>query len=231
MNMKALLIGNTGENGELEGVNQDLINYKNFLKSVNGGSWNDKDIIVSKDENIYEIRNKISELRNKYNFIFTLFTGHGTYDFENKCRKLYIFDDYILENDLINLSRKQITILDSCANIEYLPKILLESSLENEAKIIKKLLNRMKYEELISKCEYQQVILYSCEIDESSKDNSELGGLFAYNLLEAAYHSKKDLTSKEAYLIAKKEVSKLTNNEQNPCSNCIKSTTLPFSIF
>ena len=67
---------------------------------------------------------------------------------------------------------------------------------------------------------------------ESSNDDSELGGYFAYSLLKVAENNTQNiLNSKEAYHYAKIIVQKQTNNEQNPQCKCIKSDNiLPFSL-
>jgi len=238
MRRKALIIGNSGgkKNQEqyLEGVQQDVKKYKKFLLANIGGKWHEDEIIVSMDETKLQVTNKIATLKNaKYDFVFILFSGHGRYSSSKGCRKLYMFDDSIYEDELTYLAPKQITILDTCANIE--KEEILTESMESLAKnrTFAGMLTdyRKKYENAITLCPQQQVILYSSSIDESSRD-SELGGLFAYNLLKVAQNNEKDvLNSREAYLIAKQAVQNKTKMTQNPSYDFIKSgSVLPFSL-
>lgn len=234
MRRKALIIGNSGgeKNLEdyLEGVQQDVKNYRQFLLSNIGGKWYEDEIEVSLDEAKSQVVSKITAIKNSHcDFVFILFSGHGSYSSLKECRKLYIFNDSIYENELTHLAPKQITILDTCANIEK-EEILTEGM---ESLTFAKMLidYRKNYENAIARCLEQQVILYSSSIDESSRD-SELGGLFAHNLLKVAYNNRKDiLSSREAYLSAKEAVQKKTKMTQNPSSDLIKSyNILPFSL-
>jgi len=238
MKRKALIIGNSGDKNNpkeyLEGVKKDVTNYNSFLQSNIGGKWYDHEIVLSLDETKNEVLKKISTVKQEQNdFVFILFSGHGSYSIWKECRKLYLFDEYLYEDDLTYLAHRQITILDTCAGVE---NDLLTESMESFAmdNTFRKALTdyRKKYEHEISKCPNQQAILYSSSIDESSNDDSELGGYFAYTLLNVARENQQDvLNCKEAYFYAKKIVQEKTNNEQNPQSKLIKSDNiLPFSL-
>lgn len=235
----ALIIGNSGDKKNpdeyLEGVEKDINNYKKFLLSSIGGLWYENEILVSLNETKEQIQKKIITLKqNKYDFVFILFSGHGSYSSFKQCRKLYIFDDFIYEEQLRNLSSRQIIILDTCAKIEEDFVISTESGLLSENyNLIKGHVNfRENYEKAILSMPEQEVILYSSSIDEYSRDDTELGGYFAYNLLVSAKQNTKNVLScKEAYSYAKDIVQKKTHNKQNPKCDCIKtSSILPFSI-
>jgi hypothetical protein len=239
MRRKALIIGNSGDkknpNEYLEGVEKDIKNYKDFLLSPIGGLWNKEEISVSLNETKEQIRKELIALKqNKYDFVFILFSGHGSYSSFKQCRKLYIFDDFIYEEEIRNLSSRQIIILDTCAKIENDLVISTESALLSENyNLTKGYVNfRENYEKAILSMPEQEVILYSSSINEFSTDDSELGGYFAYNLLVSAKENTNNVLScKEAYLQAKDIVQKKTHNKQNPSCVCIKtSSILPFSI-
>lgn len=235
MKRKALIIGNSGNPGEyLEGVQQDVNNYKQFLLSNIGGEWYDDEILVSLDETKTQIEDKISALgKGKYDFVFILFSGHGSYSTLKECRKLYIFNDPIYENQLLHLAPRQITIIDTCANLEH-EQITESMEAFVERLTFKAMLidHRKRYEDAILACPIQQVVLYSSNINEASGDDSELGGYFAYNLLKIARANEKNvLNCREAYLHTKSIVQVQTSNKQNPQCKCIKSPDiLPFSI-
>ncbi len=235
----ALIIGNSGDKKNpdeyLEGVEKDINNYKKFLLSSIGGLWYENEILASLNETKEQIQKKIITLKeNKYDFVFILFSGHGSYSSFKQCRKLYIFDDFIYEEQLRNLSSRQIIILDTCAKIEEDFVISTESGLLSENyNLIKGHVNfRENYEKAILSMPEQEVILYSSSIDEYSRDDTELGGYFAYNLLVSAKQNTKNVLScKEAYSYAKDIVQKKTHNKQNPQGEFIKtSNILPFSL-
>ena len=129
---------------------------------------------------------------------------------------------------------RQIIILDTCAKIEEDFVISTESGLLSENyNLIKGHVNfRENYEKAILSMPEQEVILYSSSIDEYSRDDTELGGYFAYNLLVSAKQNTKNVLScKEAYSYAKDIVQKKTHNKQNPQGEFIKtSNILPFSL-
>lgn len=238
MKRQALIVGNSGDKNNpkeyLEGVQQDIKNYKQFLLSKTGGQWHDNEILVSLDETKTQVENKIASLKNgKYDFVFILFSGHGSYSSLKECRKLYIFNDFIYENDLLNLAPRQITIIDTCANFEH-EQITASMEALDERLTFKAMLidYRKKYENAILGCQTQQVVLYSSSINEASGDDSELGGYFAYNLLKVAQANRQDvLNCREAYLSTKRVVQAKTDNKQNPQCQCIKSPDiLPFSL-
>jgi len=240
MKRKALLIGNSGNKNipdeYLAGVAIDIENYKKFLLSKYGGLWYEEEIITSLDETKEQIQKKILRLKeDNNNFIFILFSGHGSFSELKDCRKLYIYNDFIYENNLTYLAPKQITILDTCADIET-NSLLLGMEALNESYIFnEKLTNldyRKKYEEAIIASPEQQVILYSSSKGESSGDSTESGGYFSYNLLQVALNNKKPiLSSKEALNYAEKIVQDKTKLKQNPQGEFIKtSNILPFSL-
>ncbi|RUM46234.1 MAG: hypothetical protein DSY46_00470 [Hydrogenimonas sp.] len=236
MKRRALIIGNSGEPEEyLEGVKKDVQNYNKFLKSNMGGKWYENEIILSLDETKEQVLKKLEDIKKENNdFVFLLFSGHGSYSSWKECRKLYLYNDFIYENELINIANKQITILDTCAGVEndipFEKTVIAMESLGERYKFHKDY--RAMYQEAIIKCPNQQVILYSSSIDESSQDDSELGGYFAYNLLKVALNNNEEiLNSRVAYLQAKKIVQEKTSNKQNPQCSCIKSKKiLPFSL-
>lgn len=239
MKRKALIIGNSGNKNNpdehLKGVQQDVKNYKEFLLSEIGGKWYENEIIVSLDETKAQIEQKISTLKHsKYDFIFILFSGHGSYSTLKECRKLYINNDSIYEDKLLYLAPKQITIIDTCADIEYelLSLSLEESQIANHILKAMSIDYRKKYEDAINLCPQQQVVLYSSSIGESSGESTQLGGYFAHSLLKVALFNKEEvLNSREAYSRAEEIVKRKTRNTQNPEGKFIKSSNiLPFSL-
>ncbi|MEA3522766.1 MAG: caspase family protein [Campylobacterota bacterium] len=237
MKKRALIIGNAGNEDEfLLGVSKDVNNYKRFLLSNIGGNWYESEISISLDETKKEVEAKIRQVKNEKNdFIFIVFTGHGSYSRLKQCRKLYINYDYIYESDLLHSSNKQITIIDTCAGIE--DDLLLEINMESyTADSIRKnasIDNRIVYENDIRQCLRQQNILYACDIDETSADTSK-GGLFSYHLIETAKNNKFEqiLDTQKAYIKTDYLVQSDPRTKQNPqyFNSCRSYKRLPFSV-
>lgn len=192
MRRKALLIGDFGsKDGYLSGVEYDLNNYANFLKSLRGGAWCDSEISIYCNASRDTILKEIMEIKQGvYDIVFAVFTGHGRYDNGEKCRMLSINDEEISEKKLWDLAPKQILILDSCS---FLPNIAQESTKLNslllESRNSLARLARQKYENFCSQCPPQQIYLYASEIGTFAND-TENGGLYSINLLEALEKSE-----------------------------------------
>lgn len=185
MKRKALLIGDSSYGDDyLSGVEYDLENYKNFLKSLRGGAWYDEEISILSNKSKNVILNEIKAIKEtKYDLVFVVFTGHGSYDNNKQYRMLSvgIYDESIYEKELWNLAPKQILILDSCSGCVQ-GNLSCEHNRNdfNQTDIIKM---RHKYEEICLQCPPQQIYLYASKIGTSAED-TENGGLYSTNLLE-----------------------------------------------
>lgn len=185
MKRKALLIGDSGYDDDyLNGVEYDLENYKNFLKSLRGGAWYDKEISILSNKSKNVILNEIKAIKEaKYDLVFVVFAGHGCYDSNKQCRKLSIgiYDETIYEEELWNLAQRQVLILDSCSGCVQ-ENLSCEHNRNdfNQTDITKM---RHKYEEICLQCPPQQIYLYASKIGTSAGD-TENGGLYSTNLLE-----------------------------------------------
>lgn len=191
MKRKALLIGDSGYNDDyLSGVGYDLENYKNFLKSLRGGAWYDEEISILSNKSKNVILSEIKAIKEtKYDLVFVVFTGHGSYDNDKQYRMLSvgIYDESIYEKELWNLAPKQILILDSCSGCVQ-GNLSCEHNRNdfNQTDITKM---RHKYEEICLQCPPQQIYLYASKIGTSAED-TENGGLYSTNLLEILEKNK-----------------------------------------
>lgn len=192
MKRKALLIGDSGYGDDyLSGVEYDLENYKNFLTSLRGGAWYDEEISILSNKSKNVILNEIKAIKEtKYDLVFVVFTGHGSYDNDKQYRMLSvgIYDESIYEKGLWNLAPKQILILDSCSG--YLHESLScehKVSAFNMATLQKKA--RYKYEGICLQCPPQQIYLYASKIGSLANDLGN-GGLYSTKLLEILEKNK-----------------------------------------
>lgn len=184
----ALLIGNSDG---LEGVKKDLVNWTRFLYSLEEGAWNSSEIITLMNPRKEELCSKIEDIRGEYDFAIVVFSGHGEY--QNGFTQLAINEkcDIIQDQYLIGIADKQITVFDCCRGIEDDSSLLLENQQitfsRNGGKITRnpRYIIRNLYEKRIEQACNQQVLLYSCDVGESSMDTID-GGLYIKNLLNQA---------------------------------------------
>lgn len=240
MNRRALIIGSTGKNSDnvfLGGVKKDVDNIHNFLLSNIGGKWNQDEIIISLDDSKDTIDQYIEQIKNENNdYLFIVFSGHGAYSKRKECRMLEIGNEILYEDELLYLSQKQTTVLDTCAGIE--SDLLEEAGLDSIACESDKFRNiAMDYKKIfndeIDKSPKQQNVLYSSSISEESGDDTELGGYFIYELLQSAKNNTNNMLNiKHAFIKAESKVQSKTKNNQNPImkSPKLKDGYLPFAI-
>jgi hypothetical protein len=182
------------------------------------------------DEYIEQIKKENND------YLFIVFSGHGAYSERKECRKLEINNADLYEDELLYLCKRQTTVLDTCANIEsdLLEEIRFDSIVYELANIKNMTIDYRKiFEQEILKSVNQQNILYSSSINESSGDDTELGGYFIYELLKSAKNNIQDtLSIKSAFFEAKSKVQIKTGYEQNPQMKSLKLKDgyLPFSI-
>lgn len=235
MKKHALIIGCSGFNlNFLPGVKKDVDSFKFFLISNTGGAWYDNEITSLYNCSLIKINNTIAKLKTELNdFVFLVFSGHGEYSIKHNCRKLYVTDkEYIYESDLLDLSNKQITIIDTCAGEEDIMTESIKKISSLESHTDNKYIYRELHETYIKRCSPQEIILYACDINESSIDETN-GGLYSSNLIKAAELSKEDLNPLQAHNIASEIVIAKSKRKQNPqyISSVRFGPKLPFSLY
>ena len=239
LNKKALIIGCSGSKDSssyLPGVKNDVKSIKNFLTSPYGGCWYIDEIVISYNETIDEIKNKIKSLKNEnLDYAFVVFSGHGDFDSNKNERRLWIDEEnYLYESEILDISKskKQLTIIDACAGMEEVqefPTVAMESKGFTSAKKD----YRKIFEEYLVKCPNQEIILYSSEKGEYSTDTSR-GGLFIQSLLEVAKENNEYeiLTALEVFELSKDRVIRESKGKQHPCYRAYPKSgkKLPFSL-
>ncbi len=224
MKKRALIIGSSGSGDSfLPGVERDINNLQEFLKSDLGGQWFKSEIVSLYNPTKLKLKEEIDKLKSlDLDFSFVFFSGHGEYSNRMKCRRLYLTStDFIYETDILKIAPKQLTIIDSCAKED---DMILEDIMEKSAALEsfsshKKY--RRIYESSIESCTPQAINLYSCDIDEYSQDTSK-GGMYAANLIKIAssLSNNKIVSALEAHQATSELVSKKTHGEQNPQYLC-----------
>lgn len=226
---KALLLGYSGydeKDNYLSAVENDLKSYKKFLMSPKGGLWNDKDEIdpIMIDEKLEELPQKRSLYKDKCDFLYIVYSGHGYYE---KCQHLGINkDNYKLTSEYFkDWAPRQICVFDACAKI---PKneSVNEALIEKLSKQIytikpdKRCELREKYENQILRCPEQSIYLYAAAPDEYAKATS-IESYYISELLRELNIVEEDLNIIEAHNIATEQVAKRSNGEQHPYSKVI----------
>ena len=185
MNKLAILVGN---NEGLPGVKKDLIKFKNYLKSLKGGVWIENELRIFEDTSRTDLLDFLNQVKYaNLDYILFYFSGHG-HQKRGVQISLNNSDEIIEEDEIFNLSKKQLTIFDCCRGVEEYDGLgdVFESNKHILGPVEYSIME--KYEKAISIVPDQQMILYSCSKGEYSSDTQE-GGLYTKNLLKSAIES------------------------------------------
>ena len=180
MNRKALLIGNS--NG-LPGVKKDLSRWQDFLTSDMGGKWFQSEIDVEMNPSKMSLMSKINTLKNKYDFVIVVYSGHGAYS-EGTILEINSKEEYIYERDLKNIAPRQISVFDCCRAVVTIKDSTKESLINFSVKNQFTSNIRQDYETRIMQAIPQQVSLYACSIGEYAYDSND-GGYYTKNFLKS----------------------------------------------
>lgn len=229
---KALIIGSPDET--IPGVNVDVENLKNYLKSAIGGFWYEHEITVLESPLRSVVKNEISTLRFK-DYSFVLFAGHGYHSVERKRTMLHI--NKLEEMDSLDLrigASKHSLILDCCRKPQserriakaYMESYSMDSSLGQKPNPIE---CRKYFDGAISACEDGLVVMNACAINETAGEDELNGGYYTSSLIDAASEwvkgtlSQIDLntqyatfSTKDCHEAAAVQVNQLSGGRQNP---------------
>lgn len=184
-----LIILNPGDYRDKEhycaGVYKDKDNYIDFFKSNKGGAWEEDEMVVRDMPDYHTVRKDIMNL-DRLDYSMIIFSGHGYTDVRGYTMlELNTVGDECCADELQN-SRRTV-ILDCCRKIYY-PHLFekratLDEALFEEDMGITHEMARAMYESEIEKSVKAALVLYSCDLNECSHDDSTRGGVYSYELL------------------------------------------------
>ena len=230
---RALIIQNPGKPPRepyAGGVLVDAKNVKAFLKSNEGGAWEEDEIeVLDIDTNTQQIKDYFAVQAGTQDYQFILFAGHGYYS-ENHGPMYCLWNGEEFNHAwLEELVRDVPTLLiaDSCQDVLKLNEggtiasTRLFSSITDSNR---RLLYRAAYDEKLAQLPKGMfVTAASTTIGETANDNSIKGGLYTRSLLEACKDVLTDLNAdKGVYgigyinFLASQKVEKASDNKQHP---------------
>lgn len=235
----ALLIGNS--NG-LEGVKIDLFEWKRFLMSAEGGAWMSSEIETFMNPRRDELLRYINGLRrtHEYDFAIVVYSGHGGYS-KGTILEINEREETIMENDLLSIASRQISVFDCCRSLVDGNESINESQIRgfsNNGINAKIQAIRNAYNQRIMQAIPQQICLYACRIGETALD-TENGALYIQTLLQQARQIPREKafrTAEEIHQYASELTSikgLMKEHTQHPTANlpkCLTSQKLILSI-
>lgn len=244
---KALIIGAPDE--KIPGVNVDIKNLTDFLKSPIGGFWYDGEITTLISPSGAYIRRHI-ELLNVYDYSLTFFAGHGYHSIERKRTILHINSRETFDSLELRVgAAKHSLIMDCCRKPESerrLLKAAMDSLTLNEARDQRPDPEQCRhyFNKAISDCENGLVVMNSCSINETAGESSSEGGYYTSSLIDSANEWAKDRLKKidlnknyatsstqECHDSAAIQVKILSGGRQNPTFESPRSEKkFPFAV-
>jgi hypothetical protein len=185
MERRALIVycDNT-HSGELSGPTSDFQNFTNYLQTKIGGEWQEDEITGLRNPTISEVRQAVNEFMIAADYTFTIFSGHGYID-SNDRQFMEVADGDISIAALRTLAPRQTLIVDACrgrhipTDIAAEPKFfsdVLESIEEIGS-------TRALFDREVQRADEGFSILFSASPNEAS-DDSDHGGIYLVSLLK-----------------------------------------------
>lgn len=244
MKKKLILIYNEGVEGTksyLRGVLEDIHNFLEFFRSIEGGAWYDAEIKLFHKPSKEQLASYFEENADSEYFLI-VFCGHGgSYDGET-ILELDSFRDLPLGElrDWVKHTRNLI-ICDCCREAPESEPIM--ESLNERVRLFSqggtigdRLMARSEYQKAIRATrERAYTIGFAASLGESAGETSK-GGFYSYSLLKAASTvAKSDETGVVSFLqchnMAEPMVKKLSNDEQHPDFMALRvKEQLPFVV-
>ena len=231
MNRQALLIGSPGRldtDSYLGGVARDLENYNRFLRSPLGGAWYSHEITTLDDPSATTVRTHL-RLLGTPDYSFVLFSGHGYFAANRRSTIVCLRNDEEIDStELCSGASKHTLMLDCCRVVAR--TMITEDALakmDATARRFGASNCRRYYDKEIEASPSGLIVLHSCDVGETSGDDSRRGGYFAYSLIDAAEtwgeNNRTDLSKfydsfsvPSGYDDASKAVKRMTSSRQNP---------------
>ena len=193
MKRKVLIISNPGEYGSRNycaGVLKDVERYQAFFSQRVGGAFYSHEILTLDKPSTLQVVGKIKELENE-DYSIIIFSGHGYHS--------TVIDDTVLElnssstidvSELRKGARKRTIILDCCrvpyndSEERYLVEKTGMRAYASAPRSVEEY--RAIYNEIVERAVPGIVVQYSCDINETSGDDSRRGGVYSSRLIGSA---------------------------------------------
>ncbi len=219
---KAVLIGDSGSPSNfLAGVEVDIRNYRDYLKSPIGGSWKDSEVALLLGKTGAEVRSYISGLTEDY--IFVAYSGHGGYKRSSASTVIELRDQDFPESILFNTNCSwQLNILDTCRSIIKEQPLIKGFSAFNESLGATTSDTSSFFLNALADVEKGLMKIYSAGIGEAANEEPNEGGLYTYNQLKVSIDFGKNLgfgkyaNINEVFNVTKPIVQRKSNYKQNP---------------
>lgn len=252
MKRKAILIFNDGgPSNYLPGVKIDKANYLKFLKSPEGGAWEDSEIKVYDNDCSKELLlNYINTFRlaEQIGYWLIIFSGHGYVNSQGETILELSPDRECSVNEIKKATQysRRLLIADSCRKVYH----AITDSLKRELKLFSDTTANSTYRQRCKDLYLNQLekvysdsfnAAYAAEYNQYANDDDTTGGYYSSELLKAAstmiegrkasYRSDDYVVPfKNVHKIAKEAVEAKSHGAQVPVTEGYWLDTIPFVV-
>jgi len=236
---KALIVYMTNSpSGELDGPACDYDNFCSFLTSSLGGEWYDNEIIPLENPTKKQLKDKILSMTG-CDYAFTVFTGHGEFETDDKLQYIELMDgDVSIRELIVSCCKKQTIIIDACRGFFSMSQRLLEKAVSSSMESYYQYTStRELYDSFLKDAEEGLTVLYAASENQTALDTDH-GAAYILSLIGAAEiwdegsNRKSMLSLKEAHEKAIAYMKqKFPNTIQKPTMNGEKRLRYyPFAV-
>ena len=225
MKRHALLIANA----DAAGAQNDINNWKKFLRSGVGGAWHENEIqVLTNPSKAYlEVTLYLTKDAN-YDFVIVVYAGHGGWE-RTTILEINSKGETINETDLKGSAPREILSLDCCRATSTVTDNLNEAQLKMFSETTRSSI-RARYDAWTMQAVAQQVTLYACSVGECAYCTNE-GGYYTKNLLRQSaavpYNAYRTINQahNDAASATTKEVREKENQDQHPDISTVRCLT------
>lgn len=180
MNKKALLISADLAEDPRPGIPRDLRDWSEFLRSNNGGAWNDSEIMERINPSRQDVLWAIAALEGA-DYAMTIFIGHGYVEDDDMGVPVTYMnlkdEEVISERELNPKAKRYLSVLDCCRKYEPLEEAINFSKAATLEERYDAVDIRQAYERAISKAEAGWVRFYAADLNQAAADKASFSNL------------------------------------------------------
>lgn len=188
---RSLLIASPTGSEYLHGAVRDIDNFREFLKSIAGGAWDDGEIVSLIDPKLSDVKANLLNMQNA-DYAFITFAGHGyhvkdaTQSETRICLSPY---ETCAVHELNPRNKRHFVVIDSCRGIvsaDILEERRNAFAAVNAKAIIDREGARAAFDAAVTQAEEGRIVAYSCGINQSAGEVRQSGGIFSTALMGEA---------------------------------------------
>ncbi|MGB7283336.1 MAG: caspase family protein, partial [Candidatus Acidiferrum sp.] len=179
--------GEPGAETYCAGVSKDVASYHSFLLSPIGGLWQDSEITRMDRPTKFDLKLKLFDFT-YCDYALVIFAGHGFHSVQDNSTFIELRTGHDFDSKDLRLKVKQTLILDCCRQRVALltEDRALREKLAKAGPVLHPDDCRKYYDERITSCADELVVMYACSVGQSAADDSRTGGVYSSNLLDAS---------------------------------------------